>query len=206
MPVLQPGHHLRMAHGRGHAGGCSHGQVAVAPRWLGMGRATPPRPPAADDATAARLGQAVHRCWSGSAVRPSTGQPCRSAEWAAASRRCRPGHRAAAAAPRVLALASRVLQSPDCQRFFGGPALRWAGNEVPVAWQGEAQRIDRLVRWTRAGRTVWWVLDYKLQADPAGVPAYREQLQGYVAAVKAAAAGRRGAGRLHHRGRVVVPA
>ena len=159
-------------------------KVAVAPRWLGMGRATPPRPPA-DDATAARLGQAVHRMleWLG---RPAHGgHALPSAEWPAASR-------AAAlamglpptAAPRVLALATRVLQSPDCQRFFHGPALRWAGNEVPVAWGGEAQRIDRLVALHEGGRTVWWVLDYKLQADPASVAAYREQLQGYVAAVK----------------------
>ena len=66
-----------------------------------------------------------------------------------------------------------------------GPALLWAGNEVPVAWQGEALRIDRLVALDEGGRTVWWVLDYKLQADPAGVPAYREQLQGYMAAVQA---------------------
>ena len=158
--------------------------VAVAPRWMGLAQAAPLRPAAAD-ASAARLGQAVHRMleWAG---RPAHDGPALApAEWPAASRAAASAMGLPpAAATRVLALATRVLQSPDCQRFFHGPALRWAGNEVPVAWLGEAQRIDRLVALEAQGRTVWWVLDYKLQADPAGVPAYREQLQRYVAAVQ----------------------
>ncbi len=159
--------------------------VAVAPRWAGLQAATPVRSPA-DNAAAARLGQAVHRMleWAG---RPALGVAALApAEWDVASRAAASAQGLpAAAAKRVLALASRVLQSPECRRFFQGPALRWAGNEVPVAWQGEARRIDRLVALDEGGRTVWWVLDYKLQADPAGVPAYREQLRGYVAAVQA---------------------
>ena len=140
----------------------------------------------ADDVVAARLGQAVHRVleWAGRPAIGGLGLP--SSEWPAAS------HAAAlaiglplAAVPQVLALASRVLQSPDCQRFFRGPALRWAGNEVPLAWCGQALRVDRLVALDEGGRTVWWVLDYKLQSDPTGVPAYRDQLRAYVEAVQA---------------------
>ena len=160
-------------------------QVAVAPRWTAPRVAPPPRMQA-DDVVAARLGQAVHRVleWAGRPAIGGLGLP--SSEWPAAS------HAAAlaiglplAAVPQVLALASRVLQSPDCQRFFRGPALRWAGNEVPLAWCGQALRVDRLVALDEGGRTVWWVLDYKLQSDPTGVPAYRDQLRAYVEAVQA---------------------
>jgi ATP-dependent helicase/nuclease subunit A len=64
-------------------------------------------------------------------------------------------------------------------RFFRGPALRWAGNEVPVADAGEALRIDRLVRLDEGAGSAWWVLDYKLQHAPQQLPAYREQLLRY---------------------------
>ena len=55
----------------------------------------------------------------------------------------------------------------------------------PLAWCGQALRVDRLVALDEGGRTVWWVLDYKLQSDPTGVPAYRDQLRAYVEAVQA---------------------
>jgi ATP-dependent helicase/nuclease subunit A len=90
------------------------------------------------------------------------------------------------AAEQVAAVAGRVLASPACARFFDAPALRWAGNEVPVAEAGEALRIDRLVAQADAdGRTTWWVLDYKLQAAEAMLPAYRAQVRRYMAAVQA---------------------
>ena len=181
-------------------------RIAVAPRWLGPAGAGP-APSQVDDPTTARLGQAVHRVleWAG---RPAADRPALpSSEWAAASR-------AAAAAmglppaavPQVLVLASRVLQSPDCQRFFRGSALRWAGNEVPVAWQGRALRIDRLVALAESGRIVWWVLDYKLQADPDEVAAYREQLRHYMAAVQALQPGDEVRGAFITGQGVVVPA
>ena len=102
---------------------------------------------AAGDPAAARLGQAVHRVleWAG---RP--GAPLLRADWprasaAAAAEFALP----AAAAARVLAPVQAVLSSPACARFFGGPQLRWAGTEVPVAAQGQTLRIDRLAAWIR---------------------------------------------------------
>ncbi|HEX6708089.1 MAG TPA: UvrD-helicase domain-containing protein [Albitalea sp.] len=140
--------------------------------------AVPSPPPRADDDAASRLGQAVHRVL----------------EWAAA-----PGRRAAVDlaalaasaarefgvdAPEVARLAGRIWHSPGCARFFHGPDLRWAGNEVPVGEGGDALRIDRLVRLDDAGATSWWVLDYKLQHAPQSLPAYRDQLLRYRRAVQ----------------------
>ncbi|MEP6874667.1 MAG: UvrD-helicase domain-containing protein [Burkholderiales bacterium] len=77
-------------------------------------------------------------------------------------------------------LARRILQSTDAARFFGGGALRWAGNEVPVSVDGEVLRIDRLVQLADA----WWVLDYKLNHAPQELDGYRAQLQRYRDAVQ----------------------
>ena len=158
-------------------------RVTVLPHRQAPAAAALPRGAGAapDNAAAARLGQAVHRVleWAG---QPGHAMP--RSEWSFA---CQAAARAlglpAAAATRVLALASSVLDSPECTRFFSGPALSWAGNEVPLAWRGELLRIDRLVALAEGDAKVWWVLDYKLQADPAAMPGYRDQLQRYVAAV-----------------------
>jgi len=152
--------------------------VDVLPRLL-------PRPAVAArlgaaDPAAARLGQAVHRAleWIG---RPSA--PIARAAW--------PASAAAAAvafgvdATTVLGVVTTVLDSPACARFFAGAELRWAGNEVPLADAAGVLRIDRLVL---LGDT-WWVLDYKLNAAPAELPAYREQMARYVRAVQAAQPG-----------------
>jgi ATP-dependent helicase/nuclease subunit A len=129
--------------------------------------------------TASRLGQAVHRVL----------------EWVAAPGRSAKGNFAllAAAAARefdvsaaeVEALATRIWRSPACARFFTGPALRWAANEVPVADAGELLRIDRLVELDEAGQRSWWVLDYKLRHAPQALVEYREQMLRYRAAVQA---------------------
>lgn len=137
---------------------------------------TPPAGEPTRDERTARLGRAVHRVleWSPCALPPAS---------AAAAREV--GLPAAEAAT-VQALAARVLTSPDCQPFFTGPQIRWAGNEVPLAWQGESLRIDRLVALAEpGGGTTWWVLDYKLNHDPRGQPALQAQLQRYVDAVQA---------------------
>jgi ATP-dependent helicase/nuclease subunit A len=85
-----------------------------------------------------------------------------------------------------------ILGSPDCARFFTGPALQWAGNEVPVASKGESLRIDRLVALASGvpgdeaapQALTWWVLDYKLHGAPQQTPGYLEQMQRYVQAVQ----------------------
>ncbi len=158
-----------------------------------LGRATRFAPRSSDGATldpsAAQLGQAVHRLleWVG---QPQA--PLAPAQWPAA------GAAAAAAfglkserAGAVLGIAQTILQSADCAPFFAGPALRWAGNEVPVSVDGQAARIDRLVALEHAGVWHWWVLDYKLHQRPQELAAYREQLAAYVAAVRALQPGQR---------------
>lgn len=130
----------------------------------------PPPPPAAgaaDDPAAARLGEAVHRAleWGGTAA---------AAESAAQAHGCDAGE--------VQAIVARIMDSPDCARFFGtGGALRWAGNEVPLADAGGPLRIDRLVLLD----DTWWVLDYKLNRRPEQLPAYREQMARYLRALAA---------------------
>ncbi|HZT56934.1 MAG TPA: PD-(D/E)XK nuclease family protein, partial [Burkholderiaceae bacterium] len=131
--------------------------------------------PRSPDTDATRLGKAVHRAL----------------EWAAASRAdalTDLAHAAAAEfdapATTVAQLAQTILQSPDCARFFSGPQLRWAGNEVPIAEGGEVLRIDRLVQLVDAAGPAWWVLDYKLQHAPHQLDAYRAQLRRYREAVR----------------------
>jgi ATP-dependent helicase/nuclease subunit A len=143
-------------------------------------RTTLPLPPreriAADarsaDTDATRLGKAVHRAleWTTSGA---------SSE--AVDELARAAAREFDSAPDTTAqLARRILQSPDAARFFGGAALRWAGNEVPVSVDGDMLRIDRLVQLTEA----WWVLDYKLSHAPQELDAYRAQLLRYREAVQ----------------------
>lgn len=138
--------------------------------------------PARDD-TAARLGQAVHRMLEWAAQAPGAD---RAALAGAAARAF-----GVAGAADVLRVASTILDSPACRRFFDPAAIDWAGNEVPVpGGAAEVRRIDRLVRLAGA-EAAWWVLDYKLGAAPQGDAAYREQLAGYRAAVAQLAPGER---------------
>jgi len=154
----------------------------VLPRWI-PSMPTAQAPPRADSASEAddavrRLGQAVHRVLEWAAARPDTTVEIeRLADGAALE--------FDASAAEVGRLAARIWHSPACARFFRGPALRWAGNEVPVAEAGESLRIDRLVALDDDGRRVWWVLDYKLRHAPDELVAYREQMARYVRAVQA---------------------
>jgi len=134
----------------------------------------------AQDAEAARLGQAVHRVL----------------EWATATAAPDVARLAAAAANEfgvadpaaVQAICQRILTGTDSTRLFDPRTLAWAGNEVPMAGVGEQAgqvlRIDRLVR-TLGDAPTWWVLDYKLDAAPQRVPAYCDQLAAYRRAVQA---------------------
>jgi ATP-dependent helicase/nuclease subunit A len=85
----------------------------------------------------------------------------------------------------VHAASERIWASPACRRFFDAASIEWAGNEVSVAAaDGQPRRIDRLVL-LRAPERAWWVLDYKLAADPLRDPALRAQLADYRGAVAA---------------------
>jgi ATP-dependent helicase/nuclease subunit A len=146
------------------------------------------------NADAAKLGQAVHRVleWAG---RP--GAPLPRADWPAACEAAATSFGLPeGAGPRVHQLVTRIFDSPACARFFSGPGLLWAGNEVPVAGlgAGEPSRIDRLVQLLDAeeatatggpSRHTWWVLDYKLNHAPAEIAGYQAQMRAYVAAVQA---------------------
>lgn len=137
---------------------------------------------AAADPRAASLGEALHRVM----------------EWATqhgADRRQLPQWQAAAA--QMYALDARAQQ--DLERWLQGllssaelapwldPArLLWCGNEVAMVWQGQDQRLDRLVcRRAEDGAREWWVLDYKLHPAPLKEPEYLAQMQRYVESVQA---------------------
>jgi ATP-dependent helicase/nuclease subunit A len=130
------------------------------------------------DSAVAPLGQAVHRVleWACGSASPAAVDHARLAEAAALEFGLSP-----ALAARVSTIALQVLGSPRCRAFFDPAGLAWAGNEVPLAHEGETLRIDRLVRLAADG--VWWVLDYKLNTSPHQVPANVDQLRRYRDAV-----------------------
>jgi ATP-dependent helicase/nuclease subunit A len=132
-----------------------------------------PRPADAQSPAAARLGQAIHRVleW---AARP--GGAVRAARQRLAEAAAAEFELPASGSAEVLQLASQVLDSPTCAPFFAPEGLRWAGNEVPLAVQGETLRIDRLVQLVDG---TWWVLDYKLNRSPDQVQDNLLQLQRY---------------------------
>jgi ATP-dependent helicase/nuclease subunit A len=152
--------------------------IVELPRWRGA----PIEPIAAaafDDTAAMRLGQAVHRAlewYSGAGGDLSTLAAGSGAEFGAP-------------ADEVARLAGRIVNSPHCAAFFDRTALLWAGNEVPVALDGDILRIDRLVCLGPTDAPCWWVLDYKLQAQAASDAQVREQLERYCRAVAPLAAG-----------------
>lgn len=136
---------------------------------------------AADDPAAAALGRAIHRALEWAGHRAVLDDP---AAWPvladAASRSFGVPERAL---PRVREAVGAILSAPSCRRYFDPAQLEWAADEVPLAWQGESLRADRIVRLRDGG--AWWVLDHKLHPRPLEVPAYREQLARYVDAVRA---------------------
>ena len=129
---------------------------------------------------AALLGQAIHRTLEWATLAPAD-----DLERLAAAAAAEFG---VANASEVLAVARRILTSPECRQLFDRDVLDWAGNEVSVAGVGarnaEVLRIDRLVR-TAGVTPSWWVLDYKLGGQPQSNPAYIEQLAAYRCAVQA---------------------
>jgi ATP-dependent helicase/nuclease subunit A len=144
------------------------------------------------DTDATRLGKAVHRVleWATPGTR---GVDAESIDVTALEELANLAEAAAIEFDTVAAttaqLAGAILRSPDCARFFGGAALAWSGNEVPVSAAGEVLRIDRLVRLDAGKGSVWWVLDYKLQHAPHELEVYREQLLRYREAVRLAQPG-----------------
>lgn len=140
------------------------------------------------DSLAQRLGRAVHRLleWvaSPNGILPED-------QWPAAAAQATRVFGLVGCADEVLAMAQRILGSPEVRRFYVGPGLRWAGNELPIGCDGDVLRLDRLVLLEQDGQRHWWVLDYKLNSRPEELAANRAQLRAYIAAVRHAQPGDR---------------
>ncbi len=159
--------------------------------WVPVLPAAPPRPtsstdfkPSVADEQAVRLGQAFHRLmeWSTGPMAPQVRHP-----WADGAQAAASAFGLTVQQGNTLAkMAAAVLASPATHVFFDATALHWAGNEVPVVFEGQILRIDRLVALKPQADQgpQWWVLDYKLNTDPLAVPGYRQQMAGYVQAVR----------------------
>lgn len=155
-------------------------QLRLVPALPAERRLPTAEPPAAST-PATRLGQAVHRTLEWATAGSADTRIATLAAGAAAEFGAPPAE--------VARVAAAVLANPDAARFFRGPGLLWAGNEVALMLDGEVQRIDRLVRLHGPGGPTWWILDYKLQHRPQEVEAYREQMRRYRAAVARAQPG-----------------
>ncbi|MEN9544668.1 MAG: hypothetical protein RLZZ598_1501, partial [Pseudomonadota bacterium] len=137
-------------------------------------------PDIGDDDPLARLGSALHRVleWE-----PAPGAPLQAAVSAAAHAF---GITDQDSLHSLTTAADRMLHGPTTHRFFDPEQFQTAHNEVPLHWQGQALRIDRLVAFeTPQGNRQWWVLDHKLHPAPHTLPALREQLVRYRNAVRA---------------------
>jgi ATP-dependent helicase/nuclease subunit A len=161
------------------------------PRWTGASAAyAAPRQPAEADSDISRLGQAFHRVMEWATAPSAAAADTHLPEWCNAA--AREFQLSRGTASELLTLVNRVLQSPSTQRFFNGPDLLWAGNEVSVPVAGDeapqALRMDRLVVLRQAGGSAdsreWWVLDYKLHPAPHTVPEHCAQLLRYRDAVQ----------------------
>ncbi|MFZ3140385.1 UvrD-helicase domain-containing protein [Polaromonas sp.] len=129
---------------------------------------------AEEDPANARIGKAMHRLleWGGPSSAEHVGAVAREFRLSPAQ------------AQDASALAQRILTGAGAWAWSEA-AVAWQGNEVDLVYQGQALRLDRLVRRKDAGfEGQWWVLDYKSAMTPEQQPAYQAQLQAYRAAVQ----------------------
>lgn len=160
------------------------------PAWArpAVPRAVPAPALASADTRATLMGEAFHRLmqWSTGPAGPASADalpgwldaavPAASAEFGLLPAEVALARRAAEA----------VWSNPSCVALLHGPTLAWAGDEVPVAEDGEPLRIDRLVAVADSvGLRTWWVLDYKLEPRPQDDPQNLAQLRRYRRAVAA---------------------
>ncbi len=145
---------------------------------------TPPDSPVrplqeAEDEAQARLGEAIHRVleWASQPLKrraPLASLTDAAAQMYGLDQKAR---------ERLVRATTAILESPQCEVFFDTERLSWAGNEVPLSFEGSDLRLDRLVQLRESGE--WWVLDYKLARAPEQRPEYLQQMRRYVAAVQA---------------------
>ena len=133
-----------------------------------------PRTPADEDPAIARIGKAMHRLleWGGPTSAEHVGAVAREF-------RLSPAQSAEASV-----LAQRIIQG-DGAWAWQEDILAWQGNEVDLVFQGQALRLDRLVRRKDAGHEgQWWVLDYKSSPKPELQPELLIKMRIYRAAVQ----------------------
>ena len=138
----------------------------------------PPKPPpdamAEDDPANARIGKAMHRLleWGGPSSAEHVGAVAREFRLSPAQ------------AAEASVLAQRIIQG-DGAWAWQEDVLAWQGNEVDLVFQGQALRLDRLVRRKDAGHEgQWWVLDYKSAPEPELQPELIVKMRVYRAAVQ----------------------
>ena len=133
--------------------------------------------PAADDERT-RWGQAVHQLlqWC-----PT---PASGFDWDEAHRRAIESAHALDARQSADALdaARRIVRGEAAWAWDPARIDLW-GNEVDLAHEGRALRMDRLVRESASG--TWWVIDFKSHEAPHTVPEHNEQLRAYRSALQA---------------------
>ncbi len=170
--------------------------VSSAPRTANAPATPTPTPtPAASDSAVSRLGLAFHRVmeWATAPHVVDVAARLRLRDWCVAA--ASEFRLSDAVVEELTGLVNAVLNSPNAQRFFSGPEVLWAGNEVsvPVLTDDgpQALRIDRLVALLdpsdpsgSADGRAWWVLDYKLHPAPHTVPEHCAQLLRYRDAVQ----------------------
>jgi len=133
--------------------------------------------PAAEDERT-RWGQAVHQLlqWC-----PT---PAAGFDWDEAHRRAiESAHTLdARRSGEALEAARRIVRGEAAWAWDPARIDHW-GNEVDLAHEGRALRMDRLVR--ERGSGTWWVIDFKSHEAPHTVPEHREQLRAYRSALQA---------------------
>jgi ATP-dependent helicase/nuclease subunit A len=131
--------------------------------------------PTAEDSTAARIGQCMHRLLEiyqpGADLAPSARSIGTQFQLDSAQ------------SDQAFAIAQRITAGPAAW-VWDSQHIDWQANEVELVHGNELLRLDRLVK-HRATQT-WWVLDYKSAAAPQRQAALRQQLTNYAQAVRAA--------------------
>ena len=135
-------------------------------------------------ARAARIGSAMHSLLEAAAAAPHAESVLAACDAGSLALQLDldPGEALAA-----IQAALRIVRSPQARVYFDAAQVRWARNEVDVAWPaadgGEPgwARIDRLVELDEAV----WVLDYKLAARNLDPARYAPILQRYAQAAAA---------------------
>ena len=125
----------------------------------------------AADTLIARVGKAMHRLLEWGHLSPQN-----------ISAAAREFDLPAAQGEDAAAMAQRILQGEGAWAWDKA-CVSWQGNEIELMAQGEALRLDRLVRRKETGE--WWVLDYKSRAAPQQDPDLLAQLGRYRDAVQA---------------------